>query len=174
MCHTSKNFIHMQYLSLLTDLVIAFVHWVTTGVRYEPRQCSLFCDYIIESKPCFASICAARPVHIPIKPIQKLLLSNNDVCVCKGGEASNQKKGGWGATKNSAVALSSRNDMISIFTRGARGRMKAKQRWFKVTREMNCVVNGFIMFGIMFMTATGLQNSPQSFDVYTVSQSRPW
>ena len=34
----------------------------------------------------------------------------------------------------------------------------------------NCVMNGF-MFGIMFMTATGLQNSPQSFDVYTVSQS---
>ena len=27
------------------------------------------------------------------------------------------------------------------------------------------------MFGIMFMTATGLENSPQSFDVYTVSQS---
>ena len=34
----------------------------------------------------------------------------------------------------------------------------------------NCVMNGFIMFSIMFMTATGLENSPQSFDVYTVSQ----
>ena len=32
----------------------------------------------------------------------------------------------------------------------------------------NCVMNGFIMF----MTATGLEKSPQSFDVYTVSQSR--
>ena len=31
-------------------------------------------------------------------------------------------------------------------------------------------MNGF-MFSIMFMTATGLENSPQSFDVYTVSQS---
>ena len=29
-------------------------------------------------------------------------------------------------------------------------------------------MNGFIMF----MTAIGLENSPQSFDVYTVSQSR--
>ena len=29
-------------------------------------------------------------------------------------------------------------------------------------------MNGFIMF----MTATGLENSPQSFDVYSVSQSR--
>ena len=31
-------------------------------------------------------------------------------------------------------------------------------------------MKGF-MFGIMFMTAAGLENSPQSFDVYTVSQS---
>ena len=33
-------------------------------------------------------------------------------------------------------------------------------------------MNGFIIFGIMFLTATGLENSPQSFGVYTVSQSR--
>ena len=33
-------------------------------------------------------------------------------------------------------------------------------------------MNGFIIFGIMFTTATGLENSPQSFGVYTVSQSR--
>ena len=32
-------------------------------------------------------------------------------------------------------------------------------------------MNGFIIFGIMFMTATGLENSPQSFGVYTVSLS---
>ena len=36
----------------------------------------------------------------------------------------------------------------------------------------NLVMDGFKMFGFMFMTATGLENSPQSFDVYTVSQSR--
>ena len=36
-------------------------------------------------------------------------------------------------TKNSAVAVSSRNN---IYTRWVRGRMKAKQRWFKVTREL--------------------------------------
>ena len=33
-------------------------------------------------------------------------------------------------------------------------------------------MNGFIIFGIMFMTATGLENSPQSFGAYTVSHSR--
>ena len=44
--------------------------------------------------------------------------------------------------------------------------MKAKQRWLE-----NCAMNGFIMFDIMFMTATGLENSPHSFHAYTVSQS---
>ena len=33
-------------------------------------------------------------------------------------------------------------------------------------------MNGFIIIGIMFMTANGLENSPQSSGVYTVSQSR--
>ena len=36
----------------------------------------------------------------------------------------------------------------------------------------NCVMNGFIVFGIMLMTATRLENSPQSFGINTVSQSR--
>ena len=33
-------------------------------------------------------------------------------------------------------------------------------------------MNGFIIFSIMFMAATRLENWPQSFGVYTVSQSR--
>ena len=33
-------------------------------------------------------------------------------------------------------------------------------------------MNGFIIFGIILMTATGLENSTQSFGFYTVSQSR--
>ena len=33
-------------------------------------------------------------------------------------------------------------------------------------------MNGFIISGIMFMMATGLENSPQPFGVYAVSQSR--
>ena len=33
-------------------------------------------------------------------------------------------------------------------------------------------MNGFIIYGIMFMTASGLENSPQLFGAYTFSQSR--
>ena len=83
MCHTFKHFIHMQYFLLLTNLVIVFVHWVSTGVLYEPRQYSLFWDYIPESKLCFASICAARPVHI----------QSHQYRSCS---TVNQRWGGWG------------------------------------------------------------------------------
>ena len=57
-----------------------------------------------------------------------------------------------------------------LYTRGVRGRMKASNADLKLLE--NCVMNGFIIFGIMFMTATGLENTPQSFSVYTLSQSR--
>ena len=168
MWHTFKHFIHMQYFLLPTNLVIVFVHWVSTGVLYEPRQCALFWDYIPESKLCFCPNLCRPPGSI--QPIQKLL--NCQQCddarwvlfqafIPMGG---NQKKALW---------LSVREITWYLYTRGVRGRMKAKQRWFEVTRELcHSRMNGFIIFGIMFMTATGLENSPQSFGVYTVSQSR--
>ena len=82
-----------------------------------------------------------------------------------------------------------------LYTRGVRGRMKAKQRWFKVTRELchewfhhfrHHVHDGhWTSTGPLSDSsdeemaadsgtslATGLENSPQSFGVYTVSQSR--
>ena len=74
--------------------------------------------------------------------------------------------------KTALWLLSSRNNMIYIYT---------PEEWADEWRQNNadlkllenCVMNGFFIFGIMFMTATGLKNSPQSFGVYTVSQSRP-
>ena len=73
MWHTFKLFIHMQYFLLPTNLVIVFVHWVSTGVLYEPRQCSLFWDYIPESKLCFCLNLCRPPGAYSIRPIQKLL-----------------------------------------------------------------------------------------------------
>ena len=70
MLHTFKHFIHMQYFLLLTNLVIVFVHWVGTGVLYEPR---LFWDYIPESKLCFCLNLCRLPGTYSIRPIQKLL-----------------------------------------------------------------------------------------------------
>ena len=73
MCPTFKHFIHMQYFLLLTNLVNVFVHWVGTGVLYEPRQVSLFWDYISESKLCFCANLCHPPGPYSIRPIHKLL-----------------------------------------------------------------------------------------------------
>ena len=81
-----------------------------------------------------------------------------------------------GSNQNSAVALGSRNNIISIQPEESADEWRQNNADLKLLE--NCVMNrfhhfrGFIIFGIMFMTATGLENSPQSFGVYTVSQSR--
>ena len=115
MCHTLEYFIHMQYFLLLTNFIV-FVHWVSTGVLYEHRQCSLFWDYIPESKLSFCvNLCRASSPY-SIRPIQKLF--NCQRTTRRGWVLHHSFQ--WGATKKSAVALSSRNDMISIHQRSAR------------------------------------------------------
>ena len=126
MWHTFKHFIHMQYFSLPTNLVIVFVHWVSTGVLYEPRQCSLFWDYIPESKLCFLpqSVPPARCIFNP---------TNTEVA-----QLSTTWRRAIGAPRNQKQRCGSEfaNLTSYLYTRGVRGRMKAKQRWFKVTREL--------------------------------------
>ena len=115
MYHTFKHFIHMQYFLLLTNLVVIFVHWVSTGVLYEPWQCSLFWNYIPECKLCLCVNLCRPSGPYSIRPIQKLLNCQTTM----------------GATKNSAMVLT-----WYLYTRGVRGRIKANQRWYKVTREL--------------------------------------
>ena len=74
----------------------------------------------------FASICAAHPVHIQSEQYRSCSTVNN---VTTRSRHSSR----WGATKNSAVV---REITWCLYTRWVRGRMKAKQRWFKVTREL--------------------------------------
>ena len=61
----------------------------------------------------FASICVARPVHIQSDQYRSCSTVNN---VTTRSRHSSR----WGATKNSAVALSLRNNMMSIDQRSAR------------------------------------------------------
>ena len=132
MWHTFKHFIHMQYFLLPTNLVIVFVHWVSTDVLYEPRQCSLFWDYIPESKLCFCLNLCRPPGAYSIRPIQKLLnfQQRDDArwvlqAFIPMGSNQKQRCGSW-----------VREITWYLYTRGVRRRMKAKQRWFKVTREL--------------------------------------
>ena len=155
MCHTFKHFIHMQYFLLLTNLVIVFVHWVSTGVLYKLRQYSLFWDYIPESNFCFClNLCRSSGPY-SIRPIQKLL-----ICQTINGArwVLLPHSSRWRATKNT----NSRNDMISIHQRSAR----TNEGKSTLLQSYSTTVSW------MLMVATGLENSP--FYVYTASQSFPW
>ena len=154
MCHMVKHFIHMQHFLLLTNLVIVFVHWVSTGVLYEPRQCSLFGEYIPEFKLCFCRILCRPFGTYSIRPIHKLL---NCQTTTRSGSIHHSTR--WWATKNSAVRGSEFAKWHDIYT-PKECADKRRQNNADLKLLENCVMNGFIMFGIMFMTATGLENSP--------------
>ena len=68
----------------------------------------------------FASICAVRPIHI--HPIQQLLN-----CQTTTRDREQPK---------TALLLWACEMTWYVYTRGVRGRMEAKQRWTKVTREL--------------------------------------
>ena len=159
MCHMFKRFIHMQYFLLLTNLVIVFVHWISTCVLYELRHFSLFWDYIPESLTFLRqSVSPFRSVFNPTNT-EVAQLSNNDAqwLLLMG---SNQKQ-------RCGSEFAKWHDIYA--------REKCADEWRQNNTDLKllekCVMNGFIMFSIMFMTANGLENSPQSVDVYTVSQS---
>ena len=79
MWHTFKHFIHMQYFLLPTNLVIIFVHWVSTVVCCtNPDNVHCFGTIFPNLNFVFASICAARPVHI--QSDHCVVPQNYDVC----------------------------------------------------------------------------------------------
>ena len=133
MCHTFKHFIHIQYFLLLTNLVIVFVHSVSTGAMCGPRQCSLFLDYNPESKLCFCvNLCRPSDPY-SILPIQKLLNCQTGQSMTRGGCCSIQPDGEQPKT---TLWLWVREMTWYLYARGVRGWTKAKQRWLKVTREL--------------------------------------
>ena len=156
--------IHMHYFLLLSSLVIVFVYWVSTGVLYEPRQCSLFWDYILESKLC---CCLNRCESVP--PVRSIFNPANTEIA----QLSNQRRVVRGAApfwwpgSNQKQRCGSDFAKWHIFTPE-----ECADGWRQNNADLklleNCVMNGFFMFSIKFMTATRLDNSPQSFDVYTV------
>ena len=154
MSHTFKHFIHMQYFLLLTNLVILFVHWVSTGVLYEPRQCSLFWDYIHESILCFCVNLCCPSVRHSIRPIQKLL--NCQTTTCGGCHSAPFIPMGSNQKQRCGSEFTKWHDIYTP--------EECVDEWRQNNVDLklleNCVIYGFIMFGIMLMTATGLANSP--------------
>ena len=163
MYHTSKHFIHMQYfccwLILLSSLYIELAVVCCTN----PDNVHCFGTILPNLNFVFVSICAARPVHIQSEQYKSSTVKQRRAV----GAApfipmrSNQKQ-------RCGSELAKWHDIYTL--------EECADEWRQNNADLklleNCVMNGFIVFGIMFMTATGLDNSPQSFDVYTVSQSR--
>ena len=140
MWHTFKHFIHMQYFLLTTNLVIAFVHWVSTVVYCaNPDNVHCFGTIFPNLNFVFASICAVRPVHI-----QSGIFNPTNTEVAQLSTKSTTWRRAIGAPgihpdgeqPKTALWLWVREITWYLYTRGVRGRMKAKQRWFKVTREL--------------------------------------
>ena len=78
----------------------------------------------------FASIWAARPVHIESDQYRRCSTVKQGPAV--GASPSTPI---WEQPKT-ALWLWVREITCYLYTRGVRGRMKAKQRWFKVTRKL--------------------------------------
>ena len=110
----------------------------------------------------FAPICAARPVHIQSDQYRSYSTVKQRRAV---GAApfipmvSNQKQR-CGSEFANKISIHQRSEPTN----------EGKTRRFKVTRELCHELFHYVRHHIV--TATGLENSPQSFDVYTVSQSR--
>ena len=117
---------------LPTNLVIVFVHWVSTSVLYEPRKCSLFLDYVPESKLCFC---------LNAVPPTQCIFNQTNTEVAQLSPTWRRVMGAPGIHPDgeqpkTALWLWVREITRYLYTREVRGRMKAKQRWFKVTREL--------------------------------------
>ena len=124
MCHTFKHFIYMQYfccwIIMLSSLYIELALVCCTN----PDSVHCFGTIFPNLNFVFASICAARPVHIQFG--QYISCS-----IVKQRRNSSR----WEQSK-SALELWSLEMTWYLYIRGVRGRMKGKQRWFKVTREV--------------------------------------
>ena len=155
--HKNKTKNIFSQISFLTFVLSGTCRLCTLSLRWCAvwnGQCSLFWDYIPESKLCFCLNHLRRsPGTQSIRPIQKLhscqTTTRNQKQLC-GSEFAK-----W----------------HDIYTPE-----ECADEWRQNNADLklleNFIMNGFIIFGIRFMTATGLENSPQSFDVYPNSRSR--
>ena len=117
----------MYLLSLSLYIELALVCYT------NPNNVNCFGTIFPESKLCFCVNSSRPPGPYWIRPIQKLLnCQTRTRCRCY----SIHPDCPIGEQPKTALWLWVREITCYLYTRGVRGRMKAKQRWFKVTREL--------------------------------------
>ena len=162
MCHTFKHLLicntfccRLILLSLSLYIELALVCCT------NPNNVNCFGTIFPNLNFVFASIWAASPVHIESDQYRSCST------VKQGPAVSATPSTPIGEQPKTALWLWVCEITYYLYTRWVHGQNNADLKLLE-----NCLMNGFIIFGIMFMTATGLENSPQSFGAYTVSQSR--
>ena len=169
MCHAFKHlFICNTYCCRLILLSLSLYIELSLMCCTNPNNVNCFGTIFPNLNFIFASIWAARPVHIESDQYRSCSTVKQGPAV--GATPSTP----IGEQPKTALWLWVHKITWYLYTRGVR--RVTPDEWGQNNADLkllaNCVMNGFIIFGIMFMTATGLENSPQSFGVYTVSQSR--
>ena len=136
MCHTFKHLFicntfccRLILLSLSLYIEPRCVHCVLVCWT-NPNNVNCFGTIFPNLNFVFASIWAARPVHIESDQYRSCSTVKQGPAV--GATPSTP----IGEQPKTALWLWVREMTWYLYTRGVRGRMKAKQRWFKVTREL--------------------------------------
>ena len=166
MCHTFKHLLicntfccRLILLSLSLYIELALVCCA------NPNNVNCFGTIFPNLNFVFASIWAASPVHIESDQYRSCST------VKQGPAVSATPSTPIGEQPKTALWLWVCEITCYLYTPD-----ECTDEWRQNNADLklleNCLMNGFIIFGIMFMTATGLENSPQSFGAYTVSQSR--
>ena len=117
MCHTFKHlFICNTFCCRLILLSLSLYIELALVCCTNPNNVNCFGTIFPNLNFVFASIWAARPVHIESDQYRSCSTVKQGPGCCRCYSIHPD----WGATKNSAVALGSRNNMISIHQRSVR------------------------------------------------------
>ena len=103
-------------------------------IRLNPDNVHCFGTIFPNLNLVFASICAARPVQIQSDQDRSCSTVNN--VTTRGARGATPGIHPDGEQPKTALWLWVREITWYLYTRGVRGEMKAKQRWFQVTREL--------------------------------------
>ena len=131
MCHTFKHlFICNTFCCRLILLSLSLYIELALVCCTNPNNLNCFGTIFPNLNFVFASIWAARPVHIESDQYRSCST------VKQGPALGATPSTPFGEQPKTALWPWVREITWYLYTRGVRGRMKAKQRWFKVTREL--------------------------------------
>ena len=131
MCHTFKHlFICYTFCCRLMLLSLSLYIELALVCCTNPNNVNCFGTIFRNLNFVFASIWAARPVHIESDQYRSYSTVKQGPAV--GGIPSTP----IGEQPKTALWPLVREITWYLYTRGVRGRMKANQRWFKVIREL--------------------------------------